>query len=426
MTIKKLLLPLGLLLMLVPCACTEEESDLGVNLQDPFTIYNGIRDTAYMTACTILDDSLSVAGYTGAVIGEWNDPVFGSVTACMYTQICTPKDGVRIPDSIIFDSVVMTLVIDTMRPVLPDSTLRQLKVWVKQLAEPLRGDSNYYSSHALPTMSDMLFDDYVPYYAGTDSLRFKIGEKIYPILKKECSQAEFLESSKGLCIGISAENNEYSLLSVNMAATSTRLTAYYRMNEADTAHRHFDFIINSDAAHSMSYCHRFDNAASAPVRPLYDRTKDSIEGKSRVYLEPMGGTRVRLNMQGFLDGFRKAHPTAVIHYAELVLPLNDTLQTELPVRIMAMKRDAAGEMTYVTDADVLTNQYTYAGFDGYYHKDRHSYRLRVTRHLQELMRSGHDYGTELIIDGRRSTPFSVVLNGSEGSRCVMIDFVYTE
>ena len=50
---KKLFFPLALLLLLVPCACTEEESDLGVNLQDPFTIYNGIRDTAYVTACTL-------------------------------------------------------------------------------------------------------------------------------------------------------------------------------------------------------------------------------------------------------------------------------------------------------------------------------------------------------------------------------------
>lgn len=422
MTIKKLLLlPLGLLMMLAPCACTEEESDLGVNLQDPFTIYSGVRDTAYMSACTVLDDSLSVSGYTGAVIGNWEDTAFGSVSAVLYTQVATSKDGVRIPDSIIFDSVVMTLVIDTMRPVLPDSTLMQLHLTVRQLAEPLRGDSNYYSNQGLP-LGTLLFDNSVPYYTGTDSLRFNMGEAIYPILKKECSQAEFLEWSKGLAITLT----DNVMLSVNLAATNTRLTAYYRMNEADTAHRHFDFVINSEAAHSMYYRHEFGNAAHSPIKPLYDRTQDSIDGKHRVYLEPLGGTRVRLNLQGWIDGFRKQHPTAVIHYAELVLPISDTTQTELPVRIMAMKKNGAGELVYVTDADVLTNQYTYAGFDGYYHKDRHCYRLRVTRHLQELMRSGQDYGTELVIDGRRSTPFSVALRGSEGERCAMIDFVYTE
>ena len=80
----------------------------------------------------------------------------------------------------------------------------------------------------------------------------------------------------------------------------------------------------------------------------------------------------------------------------------------------------------MTDADVLSNPYTYAGFDGYYHLDKHCYRLRVTRHLQELMRSGRDYGTELIIDARRSSGFRTVLRGSNVDNPVRIDFVYTD
>ena len=91
-----------------------------------------------------------------------------------------------------------------------------------------------------------------------------------------------------------------------------------------------------------------------------------------------------------------------------------------------MKRGADGSLTYVTDANVLTNNYTYTGFDGYYHRDKHCYRLRVSRHLQELMRTGQDYGTELIIDARRSSGFRTILNGTDTDNPIRIDFVYTD
>ena len=101
-------------LLLVPCACTEEESDLGVGLQDPFTFYSGIRDTAYVTACTLYDDSLATAGLATGIFGNYSDAIFGSVEAVFYSQVSTPSDGVRITDAVQIDSVVLTLVIDTI------------------------------------------------------------------------------------------------------------------------------------------------------------------------------------------------------------------------------------------------------------------------------------------------------------------------
>ena len=40
--------------------------------------------------------------------------------------------------------------------------------------------------------------------------------------------------------------------------------------------------------------------------------------------------------------------------------------------------------------------------------------------------TGIDNGTELIIDGRRSSAFRTVLNGTATANPVRIDFVYTE
>lgn len=418
MTLKKLFFTLGLVLMLLPMACTEKESDLGVDLQDPFTAYEGTRDTAVISACTIFDDSLSTSGYTAAVFGHARDNNFGSVEAVLYSQIATGSDGVNITDAVIIDSVVMTLIIDTVYPVLPDSTPRPMHIVVNQLAEQLLSDSAYYSFNRLAESSNVLFDSTVTYYADSLRLRMRLSA-MEPILRQSCTQQMFLERSKGMAIHLEGEDN--MMVTVDLSATDTRLTVYYHTEGSDQLQ--FLFTINSDAAHSMYYSHDY---SGTPLAAFANNHKDSIEGTQRLYLEPLGGTRIRLNMGRFVKEFRESHPSAVIHYAELILPVSEEANEQTPVRILALKRAADGSSAYITDANVLTNSYTYSGFDGYYDSEKHQYRLRVSRHLQELLRTGKDYGTELIIDARRSSAFRTIINGTATDNPIRVDFIYSE
>jgi len=420
MSFKKLILPLGLLLLLVPCACTEEETEIGVELQDPFTLYQGTRDTIPLTAYTILDDSLSTVGYSAGVFGDYSDATFGSMRAILYSQVATPSSGVKLSDAVIFDSVVMTLVIDTVYPIMPDSTPRNMHVIVNQLSEVFDPDSSYTSTKKLEESDVCFFDDDVTYYA--DSLRLRLNENIYPVLRQDsCSYDDFFQYSKGIAIKLA--DNSQTAVTVDISASNTRLTLYYHTTSIDSTLQ-FVFTINSAAKHSMYYAHDY---TGTPLAPFATNRKDSISGTDKLYLEPLGGTRVRLNMQPFLDAFREKHPNAVVHYAELLLPVNSSAtDTSMPVRILALKNCADSSSVYVTDANVLTNAYTYAGFDGFYDRDKRQYRLRVTRHLQELLRSGKDYGTELIIDARRSSAFRTVINGTASDNPVRIDFVYSE
>jgi len=420
MSLKKLFFPLGVLLMLVPAACTEKESDLGVDLQDPFTLYNGVRDTIYMSGCTIFDDSLWTAGYPFGIFGNYRDEVFGSVTAVTYSQITVASTtGINLTDDVTIDSVVMTLLVDTLYPVVPDSTPVPLHIIINQLAEPLK-DSVYrvqYASQSMEESGVCFFDDVVTYYA--DSLRLRMREDIYPVLRQNCTSEEFAERVKGFSLRLA--DNENKMVSVDFSATDTRLTLYYHTENADSLR--YVFVISGDAGRSMHFEHDY---TGTPLAAIANGTADSIAGESLLYLEPLGGTRLRLNMQPFIDSFRVQHPWAVIHYAELLLPVNDIADTQPPVRIMANKVFADGVSGLVTDADFVNNSYAYAGFDGYYDKKKHCYRLRITRHLQELLRSGKDYGTELYIDARRTTAFRTVLNGTAAANGVRVDFVYTE
>jgi len=419
MSLKKLILPLGLLLLLLPTACNEKETEIGMALQDPFTLYQGTRDAISLSACTILDDSLSTVGYLAGVFGDYSDNNFGSLKAILYSQIAAPSEGVKITDQVIIDSVIMTLVIDTVYPVLPDSTPRNFHIIINQLEQPMMPDSSFFSTTELEESALCFFDDEVTFIA--DSLRLRLNENIYSVLRDSCSYDEFLTHSKGIAIKLA--DNSQTAVTVDLSASNTRLTLFYHTTTIDSTLQ-FIFTINSGAGHSMYYAHDY---SGTPLETFATNRQDSISGTEKLYFEPLGGTRVRLNMQSFLDNFRAAHPYAVVHYAELLLPVNtDLSDTSTPVRILALKKLADGTFTYVTDANVLSNPYTYGGFDGYYDRSKKQYRLRVTRHLQELLRSGKDNGTELVIDARRSSAFRTIVNGTATDNPIRIDFVYSE
>ena len=421
MSLKKLVFPLGVLFaLLAPVACTEDPTDLGVDLQDPFTLFDGTRDTAYVAACTIFDDSMWTADYNFCIFGDYADPLFGSARAVTYSQIAVAgANGINLSDEVVIDSVVMTLVIDTLYPAVPDSTPVHLHITINQLAEPMKdsGYRVYYASESLEESNVCFFDDDVTFYS--DSLNLRMRESIYPVLKQNCSTEDFLKIVKGFSLKLAEGSNR--MVTVDFSASETRLTLYYHTPMVESLI--YTFVINSETGHCMHFNHDYSGTVLAPIA---DGTADSLEGSQSLYLEPLGGTRVRLNLQPFLNSFRKAHPWAVVHYAELQLPVSDVDDTKRPLRLLAGRNHAQGPMTMVTDADFTVNPYTYGGFGGYYNKEKGYYRMRVTRHLQELLRSGVDYGTELYIDARRSTAYRTVLNGTSTANPVKVVFVYSE
>lgn len=409
-------------LAVVSASCTIDKTDLGIDLQDPYTLYKGTRGTVYLEASTILDDSLSTVGYAAGVFGNARYNNLGSVDAVLYSQISIANStGIALSDEVVIDSAVMTLVIDTLYPVHPDSDTLSLHVVMRQLAESIRSDSNYMASASIPESDVLFFDGNVAYPYGSDSVRIVLDESIFPVLKQNCSREDFIERTKGFSLRLADDAN--CLVTVNLAATATRITLYYHTATAQSLK--YNFIINNGAIQFMHYSHDY---TGTPLQALTS-SDASVEGSQSLYLLPLAGTKVRMNMQPFLDTFRVNHPTATIHYAELLLPASPDADTLRVDRITALKRSSSGSSVYVTDANVISNPYTYSGFDGYYHRDKGHYRLRVTQHLQELLRDGKDHGTDLIVDARRSTAFVSTLNGCNPALTdnpIRIEFIYTE
>ena len=80
----------------------------------------------------------------------------------------------------------------------------------------------------------------------------------------------------------------------------------------------------------------------------------------------------------------------------------------------------------VDGMDTYINDLLSSGIDGRYHADGNYYRMRVSQHLQGLLRDGGDAGMRLVLDSRRSSAANVVLAGSQAANPIRIAFVYSE
>lgn len=409
-------------------ACNEDETSLGLELQDPATLFNGVADTAYGSAVTVYDDSLLTSGQGYTLIGCYSDAMFGHSEAVFFTQVGTSNNnGVEFDANCSIDSVMLTLALSEMYPAAGAKSYRDLHFEVYQLAEAPLKDTAYYGSSTLPIENRCFFDGVVR-LVESDSMvaNIRLNENFYSFIQNKSyeSEAAFVETLKGLRIRL-LNDGEPQMVTVNLAAAATGLTVYYKYRNNDTSilDRTYGFEVSNSVPHFTHY----DNYYAGALSVFNSNTGDSVAGSRYLYLCPMGGTNVRLNFDSFVRQFHQQHPQAVIHHAELLLPVADIAPSTYPDMLAAFKCYQDGAVASVPD---MVDAVTYGGYDGTYDAERGLYRIRVTQHLQKLLLSGMDLGTLVVLNGRRASALHTVLNGSDATATsgnpIRIVFVYSE
>ena len=413
---KKLLFPVACLLLIAVVGCTDEESGLGMNLVDGNTLYNGQQATLTAnSALSIREDSLTTTNFSFGCIGNYQDATFGRVSATLYTQIALDEHtgSINMAENII-DSVVLTLVKDHTYP---DSTATyNFHFEVMHLAEPLLTDTVYYSCDTLAVDPTAKYFDQTVTVAPTDSVvRLKLDNSISTILNQTGSAEDFITATKGLRIRITDAGDD-GMLGINFKATNTCITVYHRYSADDAVDATYPFLLGNGTSHFIHFEHDYTSSVTGGA--------DSIDGTAALYIEPLAGYNLLISFDSAVRAFVAAHPTAVLHHAELLLPVTSPTTPSLPDRILAVaKRDSANDV--YTD-DLMMDITSMARFDGTYDASRNCYRLRVTQHLQGLLRAGVDHGTLLVLNSRRSSAARAIINGLSATDHPRIEFIYTE
>ncbi|MCR4817097.1 MAG: DUF4270 domain-containing protein [Bacteroidales bacterium] len=425
---KSFLFPLCLLAAVLFAACEEKESSLGVELQDPSTLYNGTVDTAYGVAYTMFDDSLLTSGQSSALIGCYSDAAFGTSEAVLFSQVSTYNgSGVEFDQNCYIDSVVMSLFVSKIFDAGTNAkSFRNLHFEVYQTATSLMKDSSYYAFDDIAVTGKCFFDDVVR-LEESDSMvvRMKLNSNFETYLRNKSysTEQDLIDAIKGVRIRLINDGSPVMAL-VNLKSSATNITTYYRyVNGEDTISRTFDFAVGQDLPHFSQFKNNYTGALSV----FNSNTGDSIDGGRYLYLSPMGGTNIKIYFDTFVENFHRQHPYAVIHQAELILPVADIAPASKPELIAAFKCYLDG---YVVSIPDMYDTYTMSGYDGRYDAERGCYRMRITQHFQKILGSGMDLGTLLVISGRRSSPEYTVINGSNSALTsnnpIRVEFVYSE
>lgn len=429
---KRMLLALVALTMgmALTTSCDEKESDLGLNLQDPSTIYNGVKDTVYdITAYTVFDDSLLTSGYSMAIIGNMTSPTYGPAEAIYYTLLGLPNEGgINFDENFHIDSIVMHYRVGHFFPSSADtSKTYNLHFEIRQTTEQLLSDTSYYAFSSLETGSNVLYNATCTYRESDTSLRFKLNDNAKQLFGQANSQAEFEEQVKGLRIKLMSDSDP-AAVSINLAAISTKMTVHYRYGNDTSSYAEFPLgrfpKENKYVGHFNQFVH---NYAGTPLNRFQVNPQDTLRNSTKLYLTPMGGTNIYINLGNFIRTFHAQHPYAVIHYAELLLPLAAEAEADHPDMVFAYRTSSTGYSAPI--ADLIDADIANLGFDGTYHADKNCYRLRISRHLQQLLRTQEDYGTLLVLNQRRTSPLCTVVNGSRNDGAtnpIRIEFIYTE
>lgn len=407
---------LGLMISLTT-SCVDEESELGMSLADTTMLYNGKTDTLYAdNAWTEFEDSLLTSNYSYGIIGNYTDPTFGKVSSELYTQIALPSnaDNISLDSSLVIDSVILTL---TKSQLFPDTgRVYNFHFEVKQLAEPLLSDTQFYAENTLPVNeSAVFFDNNVSVSNSDTAIHLVLNSNIYPVLQQTATAEEFIKITKGLRIRITTTGDE-GMVSIDFSSSRTNLRVYYHYQYGtENNNGYYTFLMGAGTSHFTHFEHKYTGTPFA--------SGNKIPGTLRLYLEPLAGHRIRMSFDQDLQAFHAAHPWAVIHHAELIMPLAPETPALKPDQILTLRKQADNSDVYIND---LIDIYTLSGYDGSYNETGNCYKMRVTQHLQGLLREGRDRGIMLLLNSRRHAAQRAIFNGIGTSDRPKIIFVYTE
>ncbi|MBP3763866.1 MAG: DUF4270 family protein [Bacteroidales bacterium] len=405
----------ALLLAALFAACEEKETAVGIDLVDPDTFYRGTTHTLYPDAAfSKVEDTLRTDITSEGILGNLTDPVYGRTSAILYTQIALPSNAASIDfNEAQVDSVVLSL---TKKNLFPDTAATyHLRLEVRLLDEAVETDSVYYSTSQLAVSADApLFDQYIDVSYTDTVVHLTLDNHIKDVLRTSATSSEFVQHTKGLRIRVS---DGEGMMSIDFSDVRTCLTAYYHnIASGDTLRNHYTFLIGYGAKHFMQFTHDYSGTPLA--------AGGNIDGTGRLYLEALGGHAVHLSFDTAIRAFAGQHPRAVIHYAELLLPLAPEASTFTPGVVMAMTQGSNSPWVGIAD---LAETITIRGYDGTYDPDLNRFRIRLPRHVQQMHRQGNDPGMLLVLDARRSSAYNTVFNGiADTATAPKIVFVYSE
>lgn len=421
----------AVLIALIFVSCNKD-NNIGIDVQpeeDLIGLFT--NDTTSLYTYTVLEDSLRTDEAPKAVIGKYDDVIFGTSTCGLFSQFRIPNNLTQINfQGGTLDSAVLMLAYDF--DYYGDTTLQQTFT-VHQMTAPIYKDSVYYSNRMnaynpmvvgqktfspTPRSKMVVNGDTVPAH-----IRIPLDYNWASLIFSQSGgtnldgNTNWLNYMNGLYINPTAVGG--GLLYLDMLDSLTGLRLYYHTATDTTT---FTFVVNSSTAYYSHYAHDYTSNPGDIAAQLSDPTNHLFQYN---YIQSNAGLKTKIEFP-FLDNYKNLGYPIAINKAELVIKGDASFATSdfpLNTRYFVTSIDSNGKENLLIDMYESTSYY-----GGDLNTTTNEYRINIARYLQGVLNGTEEnnglylkeiFGAE---NGRRS----VIGSGAptSGSR-MYLRLVYT-
>ena len=360
---------------------------------------NNLNDFDVLTQS---EDSIRTDKAITLILGEINDPVFGSNIGAFRTQILLTENNTDLGENPIVDSVILSYSYSGYYGELEEFSGLDLT----QIQTDLHKDTVYYSnSYDLSVGS---IDNIESFNLSDDSenpfikikLRNEFGQQIINLGSDILQDNEsFLQEFKGLSILAQAEN---TMLYLNPNGTNSFLKIYYHNDSSDGDTLSLDFELGGDVARMNLFNQKNEY--------------DLIQDQSNAYIQSMSGYKIKLSINN-VDSIKSVLEDKVINRVSVVFKLKDGSQTEYSAheKLVLVRINQDGDNVFLSDFTIGGDVY----FGGNLENER--YEFNITRYFFQLL-NNESYTNDLYL-----LPAGAVVNSNRTiiSREINLEIYYS-
>ncbi|WP_184550689.1 DUF4270 family protein [Mucilaginibacter sp. FT3.2] len=405
---------LTLLISLFILNSCKRQDGIGLGVDTSTQVSGSLLVDTSVTINTVAEDSTAVitSGLTKTPLGEFVDPVFGTVKSNVALALLMPTTPYTVPaGTLTIDSAV--LVLGYADGFYGDSVATKYKINVYQLTDKPLSQTYYANSHwnnqatvlATKTFTANTHDSLTIARIRKDTidtvqrvapqLRVAFSQKfIYDNLFNAngtalASDAAFQNAVKGLYLTLqrAQPSNAGGTIQLNLATTASHLDVFYKTKldtTTDTASLSLTFPI-----HAAEIKHTYSTAVA--------KAKTATTTQASFYLQGLGALRAKVAF----PIISKLNPDSIVlNRAELVItpvPGSAIPYAAFP-KLTMYQLDIANQRILIQDASSADPLYQAGIFGGFYTRTTKepvkAYRFVITSYIQNLIRKKTvDYGT---------------------------------
>lgn len=340
-------------------------------------------------------DSLSTKSATLSLVGNLNDPLFGSSDLSFYTQIGLTSNSIKWGEGATTDSIVLQMVYSGYY----GDTLSPLTMKIYEVTEDMSGESmTYYSNTSFshgdelanytfyprPKTKSNVDDDSLTTAVIRIPINNSLGDKFINDESHLSSNSSFMKYFRGIYVECEPTNETGSICYFNLLNTKSYLRMYYH-NDYDTTF--YDFNVSDKYVRFNHFEHDY-TTAQKPIN--FNDTASS----QYLYVQSTAGVRTRLTFPNIAKWADDMNTNVLINEAKLILTganglingvNNDTAMFSQPVQLVVVKANEDGSYSILPDQFVGTNY-----FNGMYDPETDQVWFRISEYIQDLVLSDPD------------------------------------